>query len=126
MPNTDVRNAIDAGSIAHLATVAEDGAPHAVPVFVATRGEQILFFTGPQTRKARNLRHEPRVALSILTADNPYNPIVVRGRVVEWIDGTPAGRSSTRSRSSTPAPRTRAARSASSPSSSPSGTVGVG
>src|SRR4051812_1862812 len=87
MLNPDVRNAIDAGSVAHLATVAPDGAPHAVPVFVATRGEQILFFTGPGTRKARNLRHEPRVALSILTADNPYNPIVVRGRVVEWIDG---------------------------------------
>jgi PPOX class probable F420-dependent enzyme len=87
MLNPDVRNAIDATSLATVATVAPDGAPHAVPVFVATRGEQIVFFTGPQTRKARNLRHDPRVALSITTADNPYNPIVVRGRVIEWIDG---------------------------------------
>jgi len=87
MLNTDVRNAIDAASLAHIATVAPDGAPHVVPVFVATRGEQIVFFTGPETRKARNLRHDPRVALSITTADNPYNPITVRGRVVEWIDG---------------------------------------
>jgi PPOX class probable F420-dependent enzyme len=87
MLNTDVRNAVDATSFATIATVAPDGAPHAVPVFLASRGEQIVFFTGPQTRKARNLRHDPRVALSITTTDNPYNPIIVRGRVVEWIDG---------------------------------------
>jgi PPOX class probable F420-dependent enzyme len=73
--------------IAHLATVRPDGSPHAVPIFVATRGDQVVFLTGPHSRKARNLRQDPRVALSLTRVDNPFEPIVIRGRVVEWIDG---------------------------------------
>ncbi|MGI5129256.1 TIGR03618 family F420-dependent PPOX class oxidoreductase [Pseudonocardia sp. CA-107938] len=87
MLNADVRAAIDNKALAHLATVTPDGAPHAVPVFVTTLGERIAFFTGPHTRKARNLQQDPRVALSLASADNPFTPMVVRGRVVEWIDG---------------------------------------
>jgi PPOX class probable F420-dependent enzyme len=83
----DVRRVLDSTSIAHLATVLPDGSPHAAPVFIGTHGDQIVFFTGPTMRKARNLRRDPRVALSIAPVDNPFEPVVVRGRVVEWIDG---------------------------------------
>ncbi len=41
-------------------------------------------------RKARNLRRDPRMALSIAPADNPFTPVVIRGRVVEWLDGDAA------------------------------------
>jgi PPOX class probable F420-dependent enzyme len=85
-----VRTAVDSTSIAHLATVAPDGSPHSVPLWVATRGEQIVFLTGPGSRKARNLRHDPRVALSIAPVDNPFEPVIVRGRVVEWLEGDEA------------------------------------
>ena len=88
--NTDVRQVLDGTSIAHHATVGPDGAPHSTPVFVGTRGDQLVFFTGPATRKARNLRTDPRVAVSITPADNPFSPVVVRGRVVEWIEGDDA------------------------------------
>ncbi len=87
MLNPDVRRHLDGTPIAHLATVLPDGAPHTVPLWVGTRGEQIVFLTGPQSRKARNLRHDPRVALSLTPADDPFEPVIVRGRVVEWIDG---------------------------------------
>lgn len=86
----EVRQALAGTSIAHLATVRADGAPHAVPVFVGTEGDRIAIFTDPGSFKARNLRRDPRVALSIAPADNPFNPITIRGRVVEWIDGEPA------------------------------------
>ncbi|MFI2362879.1 TIGR03618 family F420-dependent PPOX class oxidoreductase [Promicromonospora sp. NPDC019610] len=82
-----VRRVLDGTSIAHVASVLPDGAPHTAPVFVGTHGDQIVFFTGPTMRKARNLRRDPRVALSIAPADNPFEPVVVRGRVVEWLDG---------------------------------------
>lgn len=82
-----VRRVLDGTSIAHVATVLPDGAPHAAPVFVGTHGDRIVFFTGPTMRKARNLRRDPRVALSVAPADNPFEPVVVRGRVVEWLDG---------------------------------------
>jgi PPOX class probable F420-dependent enzyme len=87
MLDPDVRRVLDGASIAHLATVLPDGSPHAAPVFVGTHGDRIVFFTGPTMRKARNLRRDPRVALSIAPVDNPFEPVVVRGRVVEWLDG---------------------------------------
>ena len=58
-----------------------------MPVWVGTHGEHVVFLTSPHSRKARNLRRDPRVALSIAPEDNPFEPVLVRGRVVEWIDG---------------------------------------
>jgi PPOX class probable F420-dependent enzyme len=83
----DVRRALESTSLAHLATVQPDGSPHTVPLWVGTRGDQIVFLTGPGSRKARNLRRDPRVALSMAPADNPFEPVIVRGRVVEWLEG---------------------------------------
>lgn len=90
MLNPDVRRVLDGASIAHLATVLPDGSPHSTPVYVGTHGDYIVFFTGPGMRKARNLRRDPRLALSIAPVDNPFEPVVVRGRVVDWIEGDPA------------------------------------
>ena len=41
-------------------------------------------------RKARNLRRDPRMALSIAPAGHPFEPVVVRGRAVEWLEGDAA------------------------------------
>ncbi|MFI5892129.1 TIGR03618 family F420-dependent PPOX class oxidoreductase [Actinoplanes sp. NPDC051513] len=87
MLDPEVRRVLDGTPLAHLATVQPDGAPHTVPLWVATRGEQIVFLTGPHARKVRNLRHDPRVALSIAPADSPWRPVVVRGHVTAWLDG---------------------------------------
>jgi PPOX class probable F420-dependent enzyme len=90
MLDPDVRRVLDGTSLAHLATVLPDGAPHTVPVWIGTHGDHVAILTGPQSRKARNLRRDPRVALSLTAADNPYQPVIVRGRVVEWIEGEAA------------------------------------
>lgn len=90
MIDPDVRQVLDGAAIAHLATILPDGSPHTTPVYVGTHGDRVAFFTGPGMRKARNLRRDPRMALSIAPAGNPFTPVVVRGRVVEWIEGDPA------------------------------------
>ena len=90
MLNPDVRRVLDGASIAHLATVLPDGSPHTTPVYAGTHGDRIVFFTGPGMRKARNLRRDPRVALAIAPVDDTFTPVVVRGRVVEWIEGDAA------------------------------------
>jgi PPOX class probable F420-dependent enzyme len=87
MLNADVREVLDSTAIAHVATVLPDGSPHSVPVWVGTVGERIAILTGPGSRKARNLRRDPRVAISLTPSDNPYAPVVIRGRAVEWLDG---------------------------------------
>lgn len=90
MLDPDVRRVLDGASIAHLATLLPDGSPHATPVFVGAQGDRIVVFTGPGSRKAGNLRLDPRLALSIAPADNPFRPVAIRGRVVEWIEGEAA------------------------------------
>jgi PPOX class probable F420-dependent enzyme len=90
MLDPDVRRVLDGTPIAHLATLLPDGSPHTVPLWVGTRGDQVVFLTGPQSRKARNLRRDPRVALSIAPVEDPFTPVVVRGRVVEWLEGDAA------------------------------------
>lgn len=85
-----VRRVLGGTSIAHLATVLPDGSPHTVPLWIGADGDRIVFLTGPGSRKALNLRRDPRMALSIAPADNPFKPVIVRGRVVEWIEGDAA------------------------------------
>ena len=87
MLDPNVRQVLDATPIAHLASVLPDGAPHSVPVWIGTHGDHVAILTGPDSRKARNLRRDPRVALSLTPADNPFQPLVIRGRVTEWIEG---------------------------------------
>ena len=90
MLDPNVRRVLGGTSIAHLASVLPDGSPHTTPVFVGAHGDRIVFFTGSGTHKARNLRRDPRVALSIAPADNPFEPVVIRGRVAEWLEGDAA------------------------------------
>jgi PPOX class probable F420-dependent enzyme len=90
MLNPEVRDHLDTAVVAHLATVLPDGSPHSVPLWVGTHGDHIVFLTGPRSRKARNLRRDPRVALSLTAIDNPFQPVIVRGRVVGWLDGDEA------------------------------------
>lgn len=90
MLDPDVRRVLDGTPIAHVATVLPDGGPHTVPVWIGTHGEHVVIFTGPQSRKARNLRRDPRVALSLTPADNPFRPVIIRGKVVEWVEGDAA------------------------------------
>ncbi|SEP20553.1 PPOX class F420-dependent oxidoreductase [Amycolatopsis saalfeldensis] len=90
MLDPDVRRVLDGTPIAHLASVLPDGGPHSVPVWIGTHGDHVVVLTGPGSRKARNLRRDPRVAISLTPADNPFQPVVLRGRVVEWLDGDAA------------------------------------
>jgi PPOX class probable F420-dependent enzyme len=85
-----IRRALDETPIAHLASVLPDGAPHSVPVWIGTYGDRIAVLTGPGSRKARNLRRDPRVALSLTPPDDPFQPISIRGRVTEWLEGEAA------------------------------------
>ena len=87
MIDSTLRRVLDGTSLAHLATVLPDGGPHSVPVWIGTHGDHIAILTGPGSRKARNLRRDPRVAISLTEAGNPFEPVILRGRVVEWLDG---------------------------------------
>lgn len=86
----NVRALIDAPNIAHVATVLPDGAPHSVPVWIGSEGDRLAFLTSPNSRKARNLACEPRVAISITDRENPHTMAQIRGRVTERLEGDAA------------------------------------
>jgi PPOX class probable F420-dependent enzyme len=86
----DLARLIEGVHFGHIATVLPDGAPHTVPVWIDREGDRIAVLTSPRSRKARNLARDPRVALSIIDQAQPYVTALVRGRVVEILDGDPA------------------------------------
>ena len=85
-----VRALFEAPNYAHLATVLPGGGPHTVPVWAGIEDGKIAFLTSADSRKARNLAADPRVAISVTDRGNPYAMAQVRGRVTARIDGEPA------------------------------------
>jgi PPOX class probable F420-dependent enzyme len=79
----EARSLLDGVNFAHLATLMADGAPKVEPVWVELDGELILVATDAKSIKAINVERDPRVALSVTAFDNPYDQLLVRGRVVE-------------------------------------------
>jgi PPOX class probable F420-dependent enzyme len=82
----DAKRLIDAPNIAHLTTLMEDGFPKAEPVWVGRDGDRIVVCTDRRSIKGQNIDRDPRVALSITDFDNPYEQLLIRGRVVEARD----------------------------------------
>ena len=66
-------------NFAVVATVGEDGAPQTSVVWVDTDGENVVFNTTNARAKGRNLRHDPRVSISIWDDADPYKYLEVEG-----------------------------------------------
>ncbi|HZQ28495.1 MAG TPA: PPOX class F420-dependent oxidoreductase [Acidimicrobiales bacterium] len=68
-----------------LATTRPDGSPHAAPVWFDLDGDTIVFTTGTDTVKGRNLRHDPRAVLCVQDDQPPFSFATVEGRA-ELVD----------------------------------------
>jgi PPOX class probable F420-dependent enzyme len=73
---------IDGGNFAHLATLMPDGSPQVTPVWIDHEGDVILVNTAVGRLKQKNTARDHRVAISIASQDNPYDKVVIRGRVI--------------------------------------------
>ena len=71
--------------LATIATIMPDGSPQATPVWVDVEpdGTHILVNTVVGHLKDKNIARDPRVALTVIDAQNPFRSLVVRGIVVE-------------------------------------------
>ncbi len=66
-----------------VATVNRDGSPQMTPVGVDTDGTHVIFNTAEGRVKSRNLRRDPRVAISVFDPSNAYSRVLnVQGRAV--------------------------------------------
>ncbi len=86
----DVQRLFEGPNYGHLATLMPDGSPHSVALWVGVEDGRVVFFTQPESRKARNLEGDPRVAISVLDRANAYRTGRIRGRVVATRDGDAA------------------------------------
>src|SRR5436853_7141563 len=64
-------------------TLLPDGSPHTTPVWVDYQNGEIWVNSAVGRQKDKDVRREPRVALSIQDPDNPYRYVGVRGHVRE-------------------------------------------
>ena len=77
------RHLLEGQHFAHVATLNPDGSPQVSPVWVGIEGDAITFNTAAGRIKSRNLGDDPRVAISIVNQENPYESLIVQGRVTE-------------------------------------------
>ena len=66
---------------AKVATTMRNGQPHVMPVWFVLDGEELVFTTGADSVKGRNLRRDPRIALVVDEDVAPYAFVHIRGRV---------------------------------------------
>ncbi|ARJ03930.1 PPOX class F420-dependent enzyme [Cnuibacter physcomitrellae] len=86
----DVRGYFDRVTVAHVATLMPDGAPHTVLVWVGTTDDGLELFMAAGSRKDRNLAGDPRIAFSVTNPDNALDMAFVRGKAVERLAGEAA------------------------------------
>jgi PPOX class probable F420-dependent enzyme len=73
---------LESNALAHVATVGPQGEPQVNPVWFGWDGERLRFSQTTTRQKYKNVKREPRIALSIVDPANPYRYLEVRGRVV--------------------------------------------
>ncbi|WP_225821514.1 PPOX class F420-dependent oxidoreductase [Streptomyces naphthomycinicus] len=63
-----------------LSTVRADGSPHVAPIWFLLDGGELVFNTGKDTVKGRNLARDGRVALCVDDDRPPFHFVVLNGR----------------------------------------------
>lgn len=64
-----------------LATVRRDGRPHVVPIWYDLDGDTLLFTTGGESLKYKNMKRDPRVSLTVDDQTPPYSYVMIEGTV---------------------------------------------
>lgn len=78
----------DKPHFAVVATVLPDGSPQATVVWIERDGDQAVVFNTEEGRtKTANLERDPRVAITVFDAENPYRYVQVRGQATITAEG---------------------------------------
>jgi PPOX class probable F420-dependent enzyme len=72
-----------APSTCYIATIMPDGSPQLTQTWVDTDGEHVIINTVDGFQKVRNVRRDPRVAVTVSDHTEPTKYLQVRGEVVD-------------------------------------------
>ena len=84
-----VKTIVDGRNFATIATLNADGSPQTSVVWVSRDGDDLLVSTVKGRLKDRNLRRDPRVSITVVDHENPYDYFEARGTVTFTEDGGP-------------------------------------
>lgn len=76
-----LKDLLDSTAIAHVATVTPGGSPRTSPMWFEWDGEHVLLSHTKARAKTRDVKANPRIALSIADPANPYRYLEIRGPV---------------------------------------------
>jgi PPOX class probable F420-dependent enzyme len=74
---------VEGKNFAFLAVVLPDGSPHVAPVWIDHDGDILLVNTAMGRVKQKNATKGKRVSIAITDQSNPYDRIIIQGRVVD-------------------------------------------
>jgi len=72
-------------NLVFIATLMKDGSPQLSPVWANYEDGHVLVNTAEGRIKHKNVLRDPRVAISVVSKDNPLDMTTIRGTVVEMI-----------------------------------------
>jgi len=72
-------------NLVFIATVMKDGSPQVSPVWANYEDGYVLINTAEGRIKHKNVLRDPRVAVSVVSKDNPLDMTTIRGTVDELI-----------------------------------------
>jgi PPOX class probable F420-dependent enzyme len=62
-----------------VTTLRSDGSPSSSVIFYGRDGDEIIFSTTADRVKAKTLRHDPRIAVTVLDEGQPFGYVTVEG-----------------------------------------------
>jgi PPOX class probable F420-dependent enzyme len=74
---------IDGKNLANVATLMPDGSPQVASVWVEREGDIVVINATTTRQRYKNLKRDPRVALSVFDMDDIYTSVMIRGRATE-------------------------------------------
>jgi len=87
LSDPNIRKLFENKNFVFLSTLMEDGSPQVSPTWVDIENEDILINTAIGRTKHRNVTRDPRVAVAVVDVNNPYNSVVIRGKVIDQLTG---------------------------------------
>ena len=72
-------------NLVFIATVMKDGAPQVSPVWANFEDGYVMVNTAEGRIKHKNVLRDPRVAVSVVSKDNPLDMTTIQGKVEELI-----------------------------------------
>lgn len=87
---SSIRKLFEGKNLAFVSTLMKDGHPHITPTWIDIQDGHIFVNTAIGRIKQKNVSRDPRLSISIVDQNNPYDMVTVRGRVIGQITGDAA------------------------------------